>query len=184
MPPHCQGLGQSLSFAKDQIHTQTQGPDAKLEIQEFICPENSVDPAVRHWLARVEDFVALEVAVYGSRFFAQLRNLIVSLSVIPFLFLLAVTSYPFQPQRLWMLLGVILIGVVTSSVLWIIFQIEHNEMVSRIIKTTPNELNFHWTFLSHILLSAVPLLGVLVAMSSDVSDLVHSWIDPLLQWMK
>ena len=167
-----------------KIHTPTPGQNATLEIREEIRPETSVDPAVRHWLARAEDFAALEVAVYLSQLFAQLSNLIIYMSIIPVLFLLAVTSYPFQPQRLWMILGVILIGLVTGSVLWIIFQIERNEMISRIVKTTPNQLNFHWGFLSHVLVYAVPLLGIVVAMSSDVSDLVHSWFDPLLGLMK
>ena len=172
----------SLSIRK--IYTPMKDPNAKLTIDETIRSDETVDPAIRHWLTRAEDFVALEVAVYLGRFFAQLRNLIFYLSVIPFLFLLTVSSYPFQPQRLWLYLSVVLIGLITVSVLSIILQIERDEMVSRIMKTTPNQLNFHWPFLSHLLIYAVPLLGILVAMSSDMSDLVHSWIDPLLQLMK
>jgi len=114
----------------------------------------------------------------------QLRNLAVFLTVASLLMLLAVTSYSFQPQRLWLLLSVALIGLVTLSVIAIVVQIERNELVSRILKTTPNQLNFHWDFFSRILLYAVPLLGVVVAMSSDLSDLIHSWVDPLLQAMK
>jgi hypothetical protein len=56
--------------------------------------------------------------------------------------------------------------------------------VSRILKTTPNQIDFRWSFLSHLSLYAARLLGVLVAISSDMSDLVHGWVDPLLQVLK
>jgi hypothetical protein len=142
------------------------------------------DEEVRKWLARAQDFVALEGVAYLSQFFVQLRNLALFLAIAPLLLLLAVNSYPFQPQRLWLLLVAVLAGTVTAAVLWIIVQIERDELVSRILKTTPNRLNFHWTFLSQVLLFATPVLGVLVAVSSDLSDLLHAWVDPLLQLLR
>lgn len=152
-------------------------------IDETIKPHEA-DKAVRRWLARVRDFVALEVTFYLSQFFVQLRNMALFLSLAPFLLLLAVSSYPFQPQRLWVWLAVALIGLVTLSIISIVIQIERNELVSRILKTTPNQISFRWGFFSHLFLYAIPLLGILVAMSSDMSDLVHSWMDPLLQVLK
>lgn len=152
-------------------------------IDETIKPHEA-DKAVRKWLARVQSFVALEVTFYLSQFFVQLRNMALFLSLAPFLLLLAVSSYPFQPQRLWVWLAVALIGLVTLSIISIVIQIERNELVSRILKTTPNQISFRWGFFSHLFLYAIPLLGILVAMSSEMSDLVHSWMDPLLQVLK
>jgi hypothetical protein len=128
--------------------------------------------------------VALEVTIYLRQFFVHLRNLILFLTLAPLLMLLAVTSYPFQPQRLWLLLTATLIGVGTASVIWIVIQMERNEVVSHILSTTPNKLNFHWHFLGHILVYAAPLLGVVIAASSDASDLVHSLLDPLIQMLR
>jgi hypothetical protein len=142
------------------------------------------EPALRLWLTRATDFAALETMAYLGQFFVHLRNLAVFLSFTPLLVLLAATSYPFQPQRLWMYLSVALIGLTTLSVISIVVQIERHELVSRILKTTPNQLNFHWGFLSRLILYILPLFGVLAAMSSEVSNLVHSLIDPLLQMMK
>jgi hypothetical protein len=142
------------------------------------------DPAIRLWLTRATDFAALETTAYLSQFFVHLRNLAVFLSLAPLLMLLAATSYPFQPQRMLLLLSVALIALATATVISIVIQIERNELVSRILKTTPNQLNFHWGFLSHLVLYIVPLLGILAAMSSDVSNLIHSWVDPLLRLMK
>jgi hypothetical protein len=152
-------------------------------IEETIKPRETYK-AVQKWLARVQDFVALEVTFYLSQFFVHLRNMALLLSFAPVLLLIAVSSYPFQPQRLWVLLAVVLIGLVTLSVIWIVFQIERNELVSRILKTTPNQISFRWGFISPLFLYAIPLLGIVGAMSSDMSDLVHSGVDPLLQVLK
>src|SRR5262249_14459221 len=114
-------------------------------------PLSNIDKKVRTWLALAQDLVALEVTVYLSQFFVHLRNLILFLTIAPLLMLLAVSSYPFQPQRLWLLLAGALVGIGTATVVWIIIQIERNEVVSHILSTTPNRLNFHWHFLGQIL---------------------------------
>ncbi len=141
-------------------------------------------PMIRPWLDRVQEFVALEVMVYLSQYFVQMRNLAVSLSSLPLLMLIAVSSYPFQPQRLWLLLSMTLTVLVVMLVISIIVRVERNELVSRIGGTTPHQLNFHWAFFSHVLVYALPLLGVIVAWSSDLSNLVHAWVDPLIQTMR
>jgi hypothetical protein len=164
--------------------TPVPGVGSSTQIVEDIEPKPHPDKLVRDWLTRVQDFVALEVTVYLSQFFVHLRNLMLFLTLAPFLMLLAVTSYPFQPQRLWLLLAATLIGVGTATVIWIIIQVERNEVVSHILSTTPNQLNFHWAFLGRILISTVPLIGVIVAASSDASDLVHSLVDPLVQALR
>lgn len=157
------------------------GSGSTTDIDEDIEPKFDDDKPIRNWIMRVQDFVALEAAVYLSQSFVHLRNLILFLTIAPFLMLLAVTSYPFQPQRLWLLLAVTTIVIGTATVIWIVIQVECNEVVSRILNTTPNKLNFHWDFLGHILVYAAPLLGVVVATSSVASDLVHALIDPLIQ---
>jgi hypothetical protein len=63
----------------------------------------------------------------------------------------------------------------------IFIQIERDEVVSRISGTRPNKLDFHWDFLANICTYALPLLGVLVATSTDLTDLIHAWLDPLFQ---
>jgi hypothetical protein len=159
------------------------GPGNSFQIIEDIQRKDD-DKLARSWLMRVQDFLALEVTVYLSQFFVHLRNLILFLTIAPFLMLLAVTSYPFQPQGLWLLLAATLIGVGTATVIWIVIQIERNEVVSHILSTTPNKLNFHWHFLAQILMYAAPLLGIVVAASSDASDLVHALVDPLIQALR
>jgi hypothetical protein len=146
--------------------------------------EGGFDPEVQTWFRLAQDFVALEIATYLSQYMVQIRNLASFLTVAPLLMLLAVTSYPVQPQRLWVLFVIVLMAVVTATVIWGAIQAERNELISRISKTVPNQINFRWNFLSSLALYAIPLLGIVVAISDDSSDLVHSWIDPLLQVFK
>jgi hypothetical protein len=159
-------------------------PDAAVTV--ILCPREPGDALkpVRKWLTRARDFVAPEITSYLSQFFVHLRNLALFLSLAPLMLLWAVSSYPFQPQRLWLLLAMGLLGFATLSIIWTIIQLERDELVSRILQTEPNRLNFHWGFLSNLALYAIPLLGLVVAASGDVSDLVHSLVDPLLQVLK
>jgi hypothetical protein len=151
-------------------------------IEQFL-PKHPKD-ADQKWLALAQDYVALEIAVYLNKLFVQLRNMALFLSLAPLLFLLAVSSYPFQPQRVWVWLAIGLIGLVTLSILGIVIQAERDEVVSRIAKTTPGQLDWRWSFFSHLGFYAIPLLSILVTMSDSVSDLLHSWLDPLLQAIK
>jgi len=121
---------------------------------------------------------------YLSQFFVQLRNLLLFLTVGPLLLLLAVTTYPLQPQRLWLLFAGALIVTVVLVAVRMFVQIERDEVISRIAGTTPNRLNIHWSFLGNIFTYALPLLGVLAAASTDLSDLIRSWLDPLVQVLR
>src|SRR5439155_11383937 len=105
--------------------------------------------AVRKWVQLAEDFVALEIVNYVSQFFVQLRNLVMFLTIGPLLLMLAVTSYPFQPQRLLLLFIWLLIGILVVAAVVIFMQIERDELVSRISRTTPHRLSLHWGFFSN-----------------------------------
>jgi hypothetical protein len=139
---------------------------------------------VQRWREAAEDFVALEVVLFLSQYFVQLRNLLVFLTVGPLLLLFAVTSYPLQPQPLWLLFAGVLIVAVASAFLVLFVQLERDELVSRISGTTPNHLNLNWSFLGNIVTYAVPLLGILAIASVDVSDLMHAWLEPILRVLK
>jgi hypothetical protein len=142
-----------------------------------------IDP-VCQWVRTAEDFVAIEAVNYLSQFFVQLRNLVTSLTVGTLLLFLAMVSYPFQPQRLLLTyLGVLVVCLATGA-MWIFLQIEKDELVSRVLKTTPNRISFHPTFVSSVLTYVVPLLGVLALLSNDLSDLLHSLLDPVFKLIK
>jgi hypothetical protein len=162
---------------------------AKLEAQAEDGPATKDQPGagrkpgdpVAEWLRLAEDFSAVQALAYLSQFFVQLRNQLAFLALGPLVLLFAVSSYPFHPQQLWLLFSGALVLLVTGVVLWIITAIERDPVVSSALHTDPGKINFHWTFLGDVAKYALPALGVLVATSPDVSDLVHSWLDPVLR---
>lgn len=136
---------------------------------------------LRSFRKEAEQYVALHLMSYLSQFFVQLRNSLRFLTVAPLLLLLAVIGYPLQPQRLWLLAagGTILTVAVVGVRMFL--QIERDEVISKATGGTPNQIDFRWTFVGNVLAYTVPLVGGLLAVSLDLSDLMHSWLDPLLQ---
>jgi hypothetical protein len=138
-----------------------------------------------HWRALAEDFVALEMVTYLSQYFVQLRNLLLFLTGGPLLLLFAVTSYPLQPQRLWLLFAGLIIVVVAVVAVRLFLQIERDDVVSRVTGGTPNRVDWlHGSFLANVMTYAVPLLAGFAAASTDLADLIHSWLDPVLQVLR
>jgi hypothetical protein len=126
-----------------------------------------------------EDFVALEITAGLSRSFVQLRNLARSLAWAPLLAVLALVSYPFHPQRLMLLIAAVLLLILMGGAIKVFLQIEWDELISRIMKGTPQKIDLSWHFFRGLAVYVVPLLGLLAAASADTSDLLHAWLDPI-----
>jgi hypothetical protein len=159
-------------------------PALRARMGTFTRGETKDGDEVVEWLRLAEDFSAVQAVAYLSQFFVQLRTLLGFLTVGPLLLLFAVSSYPFHPQQLWLLFTGALVLIVTGVVLWMVIDIERDTAVSNILNTKPQKVSFNWEFLSHLLAYALPLLGVVAASSSGVSDLLHSWLDPVLRVLR
>jgi hypothetical protein len=146
--------------------------------------EPSADDPLRHWFRLAEDYLAIEVVNWLSHFFAQLRNLVTFLVVGSILLMLTVVLYPFQPERLLLFFVGGMVLVFALGMLRLFFQIERDEVISRILKTTPNRVTLNPVFLSHVVTYVAPLVGVLAATSADASGLLHTVLDPLYQALK
>jgi hypothetical protein len=74
---------------------------------------------------------------------------------------------------------------VAAVAIGVFAQIERDNVVSRISGSTPYQINlFHGEFVRNVFVYTLPLLGALVATSTDMADLIHSWVDPLLQALR
>jgi hypothetical protein len=114
-----------------------------------------------------------------NRIAIHLRVLASVLSVVPLLLIAASLVYPLQPQRfLELVLWGLLIGVV-STVIWVYIQMERNELLSRIARTTPNRVGFDRSFVTSILTYLLPLISLVLAQFPYVSDTLSSWFEPL-----
>jgi hypothetical protein len=110
-----------------------------------------------------EDFVAAEATRFIGYVFAHLKSLVGFATLGAVLLLLALASYPFQPQQL--LMRCVLVGMVAMVALFLVVlvQADRNEILSRIADRTPNRVDFDASFFSPALTYAgIPILTLLV----------------------
>ncbi|MDR3636035.1 MAG: hypothetical protein P4L84_19690 [Isosphaeraceae bacterium] len=141
-------------------------------------------PETKPWLAQVEDLLVLELTNFISECTIHLKNQAAFLAIGPLLLLLAATSYPFQPQRFLVVTIWTLLVAVAAGVIWAYVQMERNEVLSRISKTTPDRVSFNPTFLTHVAAVTIPLLGALLTQFPFVSDTLNQWLDPVVRILK
>jgi uncharacterized membrane protein len=143
-------------------------------------PGEGTDRALQDWVKAAEDLIALEVVMRISQCMVHLKNLAYYLAFAPILLLLAVNSYPFQPERfLQVCLWTILLGVV-ASVLAVYVGMERDELLSRVSKTRPNAVEFDRTFLTNVLAFVIPVAGIVLAQFPYVSDMLNQWLGPMI----
>lgn len=181
---HLDVFGRVVRGSLETLVSVFGGADPPARAAEKTLVDPQVDAVVAAWRKRAEDFVALEATIYLSHYCAQMRNLTIFLSSVPLLLLFAASSYTFQPQRLWLLLAGGMIPVVAGTVIRMLFIAERDEVMSRIQKTTPDRIDLRWGFLSHLAIFAAPLIALVVTVSGTASDLVHIFLDPLLEILR
>lgn len=142
------------------------------------------DEPLNRWIRSAEELVAVELATSVRQYTVHLRNLSTFLTVGPLLLLLTVTSYPFQPGRLLMVMTGTIVALVVGGVLIIYVRIDRNEFLSHISKTPPDRITFDRTFLASVLTYTLPLVGVILAGFPDASDLMNTWLEPLSRFLK
>jgi hypothetical protein len=133
------------------------------------------------WVELAEGFVATQVVIYISQFFVQLRSLVWSMVICSTLLLLAVTSYPFQPQRFILFTMLALTGAVVAAILYVLYMINRDELVSRIARTTPNRFTPDIGFFSSIFTYIVPVVSVVAL---QVFGAFRFMLEPILRVLR
>ncbi len=134
--------------------------------------------AVREWTEMAEDLIVLQLLRHLSQFVAQLRVMVTFIVLGSFTLLLAINSYPFPMQNRAEFLLTILIVVAAATILRLIVGINRDETISRVANTASGlklDRNLFTALIGYIL----PLVGILAAVSYDVSDLLRVWLDPV-----
>jgi hypothetical protein len=137
------------------------------------------DP-VREWARPAEDFVAAWVVRYLSQFFAQLRNLLTSLTVGSLLLILAAVTYPFRPQSLLLVVLTALTGAVAVFIVVFLVQVNRNELISRITRSTPNRFTPDLGFVHGATTYVLPIVGGLLVQFPFFASGLRSLFEPLL----
>jgi len=138
-------------------------------------------PSMPAWVEKAEDFVAIQAIIFLSQYFIQLRSMAFSMLWGALLLLMAATMYPFQPEPLILYLVLALLGVAAGSVLWVLVQVNKNEVISRITRSTPNKFDLNWTFIGAALQIVLPIAIIVAA---QVSGRLRTILDPLLDMFR
>jgi hypothetical protein len=145
-------------------------------------PRPSSTPArFAKWVELAEGLVAIQVLIYISQFFIRLRNLASSLIITSSLLVFTVTSYPFQPGQLILYTMLGLLGAVSVGIIYVLIMVNRDELVSRIVGTTPNSFTPDLGFLNSVFTYVVPALGIVTL---QLSGGFRFLLEPILRVLK
>jgi hypothetical protein len=137
---------------------------------------------IRDWTRIAEDLVVLQIVRWFAPPLAQALSIMRFLVLGTLFLILATMSYPFDHQGLLMTATTIVLACVAWVVATVLIGANRDELISRVSDTTPGRLSFDFDFLSSLLTFVVPLLGALLAMSYDLTDLLRTWFGPFSQY--
>ncbi|QJW94105.1 hypothetical protein [Frigoriglobus tundricola] len=128
-----------------------------------------------------EQFLACLVTLALGWYFAQLRLLVYVMAAAGPLLLLGAASYPFQPDRprLDALAG--LIGASAVAVVVVLYQLNTDGLVSRILRTDPHRFTPDAQFFTSVATAAAP---VLLIVGAQVFGQFRSVLDPILSLLQ
>ncbi|HEV3039949.1 MAG TPA: hypothetical protein VHA33_19435 [Candidatus Angelobacter sp.] len=131
----------------------------------------------------LEQFLALVYTTFIMVVLVRARALIIAAGGMYVLFLLALTTYPFQPQmEIRMFLFLLLIFMV--AVVGIVFaQMHRDTTLSHITDTEPGQLgSSFWLRLASFV--AFPVFSLLASQYPEIGNFLFSWLEPSLHALK
>jgi hypothetical protein len=138
--------------------------------------------SLRDWARHAENLWTLLLMRRLSAAMAQIWTLIGWFLVPGSVFtLFAISTYPFPFQDHMMQCVELLIGVLAVVILRIVVVLNRDELLSRASNMPPNQFKLDSNLISSLVIYIVPILGVIAALSLDVSDTMRSVLDPLLR---
>jgi hypothetical protein len=132
----------------------------------------------QRWVDAVEGFVAIQILIYISQFFVRLRTTVWSLIVCSTLLLFAATSYPFNPERLLLLFLLGLSGSIMLGIVYALVQMNRDDLISRVSRTTPNRFTLDAGFVSSVFTYIIPAAGLV---ATQLSGGFRFLLEPLLR---
>ena len=111
---------------------------------------------------------------------AQLRTKVSFIVVGSLTLLLAINAYPFPMQDRIEFHLAILIAVAAAVIFRMIIGINRDETISR-LAGNGGGLKLDRNLFTALIGYVLPLIGILAAVSYDVSDLLRIWLDPVLR---
>jgi hypothetical protein len=147
------------------------------------APGGSLAPAAGGAVSDValkEELVAVTIALAVRDALSRLSHNVWYIAAGTFLVFASHMLFPFQAkQRLLALIWVdILVGV--AVVLTVLFQMEKDEVLSRIASTTPGRITWNRETIARVIVyGLVPLLTLFAAQFPDLGATVLEWLKPI-----
>jgi hypothetical protein len=142
------------------------------------CAEN--EPNV---VLLAEEFLAIRYVALIRAVLAQMRYLLLFITVALVLVMLAINSYPFQPKQeiAWVVTGLFI--AFSAGIIMVLAQMHRNPLLSRITDKEAHELGA--TFYLRVAgFGAVPLITWLATQYPSIGGLLYSIVKPGLDVMK
>ena len=132
-------------------------------------------------IGALEELIALEAARWTGGALARIWTIVGSLALASVALLLAVTSYPFPEQPRAMTLVGIVIAALVVLILRIVVGTNRDEALSLLADNTPGRVSWNTSLFGNLATYVFPLVGILVALSFEATDLFRSILGPILK---
>jgi hypothetical protein len=134
------------------------------------------------WMRLAEDFVAMRVATLVSHVILQLRMMLSFALTASFVTVLAVTSYPVEPTRLFRLSAWCFMLAVVVAAATMIVRLEQNEILSRLSGSRPGSVNLHFGLVSQLVTYVIlPGIALVAYAFPELRDSLFASLPPALR---
>jgi hypothetical protein len=126
-----------------------------------------------------EQFLVLLYTSFVALALTRVRTLIMAIGGMYVLFVLALTTYPFQPQVEIRLFLMVLLFSIVAIVGGVYAQMHRDSTLSHITRTQPGQLGISfWMRIGSFV--ALPVFSLLVSNYPELGNIVYSWLAPAL----
>lgn len=133
-------------------------------------------------VAKRADEAPLRLLLFASYGRAHLHNLLTFVSISGLLLILLSTIYPFKLLHGVDILTWVIVGLILAVALFVLIEMNRDEVLSVIGGTTPGRVSLDRTFTRTVLIHVgLPLLGLAATRFTTVGLLVGDFVKPLLQ---
>src|SRR5262249_22233461 len=128
------------AFGQDGAGESAPGPHAAAPIAAAQA-KNAGSSTVADIIRKAEDFIAIQAIIFLSQYMILLKTIAWSLICMSVALLLAATVYPFQPERLILIMVLVPITAVGCAIFQTLVSYNKNEIISRATQSTPHRFD-------------------------------------------
>lgn len=134
------------------------------------------------WFKNAETATALALAFVIRDLLSRVVSGLSIATIGFFLILFSHLLYSFQGRSMLLTLDWVAVAATSAIALYIVVQMERNEVLSRLWKSTPGRVNFNREFVGRVAIyGALPLVTIVSGVFPEIGDTLFSWLAPVRQ---